>query len=110
VVKVNGDSGDTGNECIAGVVVKMGGFSFACRAEANARGLGVRTGGVAEGSGCVVVAGGEGGVDGGAAGAAVICCDNFEGGRDPCSRVGCCGTAGALFARGRLEPALSLVT
>jgi len=83
-VKVNGDSGDIGTECITDdVVVEMGGFSFACKGEVNARGLGVRTGVVVEGSGCVLVAGGEGGVDGGAAGVAVICCDNFEGGTGP---------------------------
>jgi hypothetical protein len=60
-------------------------------ADANARGFGVReTGAVVEvgvGSGRVVVAGGEGGVDGdGGVGPVVIVCDNFDGARGPCNR------------------------
>jgi len=80
-------------------------------ADANARGLGARETGavVGVGSGRVVVAGGEGGVDGdGRVGPVVTVCDNFDGARGPCSRGECCGTAGALFALGRLELALSL--
>lgn len=42
---------------------------------------------VGVGSGRVVVAGGEGGVDGdGAVGPVVTACDNFDGARGPCSR------------------------
>lgn len=80
-------------------------------AVANARGLGLRETGavVGVGSGRVVVAGGEGGVDSdGGVGPVVIDCDNFDGAMGPCSREECCGTAGALFGRGRLELALSL--
>lgn len=134
-VKVKGDSGDIGKGCITDdIVVDMRGFSFACRADANARGLRVRVGGAVEGSGRAVGAGGEGegGVDDGAVVAVAIGCDNFDGASVPyipnlqlgirmiherkergtgltCSRGGgCCGTAGALFARGKLELTLSL--
>ena len=83
-VNVNGDSGDIGNGCTADgkVVVEAMGFSFACRSDANPRGLGVRTDGAVGvgGRGCrVVVTGGEGGVEGSAVGAVAIGCDNFDG-------------------------------
>jgi hypothetical protein len=81
-VNVNGDSGDIGNGCTAdGMFIDEAmGFSFACRADANARGLGVRTDAAVGGSSCrVEVTGGEGGVEGDAAGAAAIGCDNFDG-------------------------------
>jgi hypothetical protein len=58
-------------------------------AAANARGLGVRKTGavVGVGSGRVVVAGGDGAVDGdGGVGPVVIACDNFDGARGPCNR------------------------
>jgi hypothetical protein len=58
-------------------------------ADANARGLGARETGavVGVGSGRVVVAGGEGGVDGdGRVGPVVTVCDNFDGARGPCNR------------------------
>lgn len=81
-VNVNGDSGVIGNGCTADgiVIVEATGFSFACRADANARGLGVRTDVTVGGSNCrVEVTGGEGGVEGGAVGAVAIGCDNFDG-------------------------------
>ena len=70
---------------VLGVEVRWG-FSLACRADANARGFGVRKTGavVGVGSGRVVVAGGvdeDVGV-----GPAVIACDNFDGARGPCNR------------------------
>ncbi len=147
-VKGGGDPGDVGNGWRIGaimlIVLVVGvrcGFSLACMADANARGLRVREAGavgvgVGVGSGRVVTAGGEGSVDGdGVVGpVVVIACDNFDGARGPCNRRnqqknfqsvprvnlprkgeraltcsrGCCGTAGALFARGVLELALSL--
>jgi hypothetical protein len=85
-VNVNGDSGDIGNGWIAdGMVVAPTGFSFAWM-EAIERGLGVRAGGAEGTSGRAVVAGGDGGVEGGAFDGveAVIDCDNFEGTRDAC--------------------------
>jgi hypothetical protein len=85
-VKVKGESGESGNGngwmCVAevGVAVVIG-FSLAWRGVARARvcALGPRVG-----YGCaVVVVGGVGGVEGLAFCAAVIVCDNFDGGRDP---------------------------
>jgi hypothetical protein len=86
-VNVNGDSGDIGNGWVAdGIVVALTGFSFAWMEDANERGLGVRAGGAEGTSGRAVVAGGDGGVEGGAFDGveAVIDCDNFEGARDAC--------------------------
>lgn len=83
-VNVNGDSGVIGNGCIVeGMAAEGCGFSFACRDDANARGLGVLAGGAVEGSGRAVVAGGEGGADGDVVGAVVIGCDNLAGARGP---------------------------
>jgi hypothetical protein len=81
-VNVNGDSGEIGNGCTADgtVVGEARGFSLACRGVANARALGVRAGAaVGGGSGRAAVAGGEGGVDGGA----TVDCDNFDGASGP---------------------------
>ncbi len=91
-VKGGGDPGDVGNGwCIGGImlVVLVVGFSLACMTDATARDLGVRTAGavVRVGSSRVVVAGGEGGVDGdGGVGPVVIACDNFDGAMGPCNR------------------------
>jgi hypothetical protein len=88
-VNVKGDSGDIGNGCTADgtVVVELRGFSFACRGDPNARGLGARVVGELVGGsngGLVgVVTGGDGGIDGGAVGAVAIWCDNFDGASGP---------------------------
>ncbi len=83
-VNVKGESGESGNGWMCGAdvgVAVTAGFSLAWRGEVEARAcaLSPRVGY----GGAVVAVGGVGGVEGRAFGAAVIVCDNFDGGRGP---------------------------